>query len=327
LQRQALLEIYRSSDADYHLAERDDYVMRSFITGIAGFVGQHLAEHLRACGDEVLGTSLRGEGEHLAWDISHPPSAGLVQRLQEFAPQAIYHLAAVSKATDCDDDAALAEQINVGGTRHILNLAAQLPSAPRVLFVSSSYVYAEPRGGAPLDECAPLRSDLAANAYARTKIAGEQAVLDFAARGGNALIARAFQHTGPGQSPKFMLAEWCEQFASGASPVVIQRNNATIDLSDVRDVVRAYRLLMEHGQRGEIYNVGSGRAAVTGEIFEMLRRIVDPARPCKVRNEQPAEGPIADISKIRRATGWEPRISLEQTVRDTYASFTSKSDA
>jgi GDP-4-dehydro-6-deoxy-D-mannose reductase len=295
--------------------------MRAFITGIAGFVGGHLSAHLRACGDEVLGTSLRGEGGHLAWDIGEPPSEELIQRVRAFAPEAIYHLAAVSKASDCDEDAQIAERINVGGTRHMLDLAETIDSTPRVLFVSSSYVYAEQSADALLSEDAPLRSDSTTNAYARTKLAGERGVLNYVARGRNAIIARAFQHAGPGQSTKFMLAEWCEQFARGVSPVVVQRSNATIDLSDVRDVVRAYRLLVERGECGEIYNVGSGRRVRTGRILSILREIADPSRPIEIRSEVPFHGPVACIDKILHATGWVPVISIEQTVRETYEWF------
>jgi GDP-4-dehydro-6-deoxy-D-mannose reductase len=292
--------------------------MRAFITGMAGFVGGHLARHLRVCGDEVLGCSLSGAQDCLVWDIGEPASQPLLERLRGFSPGAIYHLAAVSKATDCDEDARIAERSNIEGTEHVLALAAALPDRPRVLFVSSSYVYGDPQDSKPLPETAPLRTDFTNNVYARTKIAGEEAVRQFVAAGGDAVIARAFQHTGPGQSSKFMLAEWCEQFAHGASPVVMRRSHEWVDLCDVRDVVHAYRLLSERGERGATYNVGSGHAVRTGEVFDQLRTLADPARPFVVANPAPSRGPIADIAKLRADTGWSPQFSIAQTIRDCW---------
>jgi GDP-4-dehydro-6-deoxy-D-mannose reductase len=250
--------------------------------------------------------------------------------LQSFAPDAIYHLAAVSKASDCEDLAA-AYQVNVLGTQHVLDLAASLPSRPRVVFVSSSYVYAAaPRDAASaiVSETAPLHAPLLSDAggtspsdgYAESKMAGEILVRQFVAAGrGAAVIARAFQHGGPRQSPRFMLAQWCEQFARhDGSPVTLQRDEATIDFADVRDVVRAYRLLAVRGAPGEAYNVGSGVAVRTGEIFNLLRVVADPSRPYRVLKTGTAYSPIADLTRLAAATGWRPEISLPRTVEETY---------
>ena len=309
--------------------------MKAFITGCAGFAGLHLAEHLLACGDEVVGASLSGQwpsGDSVpkivrervplvAWDISQPATPSLTKQLATSAPDAIYHLAAIAKAEDCgrDEPTPLAKVINIDGTRHVLELARSLASAPRVLVISSSYVYG-PTSSANL-LASESQAPTPVGGYARSKLAAEELARQHVATGGDAVIARAFQHAGPRQEPRFMLAEWCAQFAQ-AEPLAIKIRswNSYIDLCDVRDVVLAYRLLITSGQRGETYNVGSGQGRTSGEIFELLRQLCDPARDFIAdRAAPPRYTPVADISKLTRATQWRPEIPLEQTLRDTYA--------
>lgn len=307
---------------------------RALITGVSGFVGGFLAEHLLECGDAVLGTSpdgqwlasspkrIRDQVAVLPWDLAQPggPSEDVRQAVEQFAPTAIYHLAAISVPGDCgqDEPTPLAVRINVDGTRRVLQLAASLPSSPRVLFVSSSYVYGPVTAESPrVDEKAPVAPK---RGYGRTKLAAEKEVQQAVACGQvDAVIARAFQHTGPGQSPRMMLPEWALQFAQGGTaPVQVQTLDAWIDLTDVRDVVRAYRLLAIHGGRGEVFNVGSGIARRSGDILESLRAMAAPERAVVELRPGIKRDPIADISRLCRLTSWQPRVSLEQTVGDTY---------
>ena len=129
----------------------------------------------------------------------------------------------------------------------------------------------------------------------------------------------AFQHTGPRQNDRMMLSQWCRQFADGTDPVEVQTHSATIDVSDVRDVVRAYRRLAEAGGPGEVYNVGSGVPRVSGEVFELLRRLADPRRAVRETQTGAKHDPVADTRKLCAATGWRPEIPLERTVADTLA--------
>ena len=293
--------------------------MRAFITGMAGFVGGYLAEHLRACGDDVMGSAQKADtSELVAWDIALPTTPEVVAPVEAFAPEVIYHLAAISKSEDCGTQQLTPQAIavNVVGTEHVLELARALPSKPRVVFISSSYVYPQLDSLEPVSETAPLSP---ANSYGVSKLQAEQRVLAYAQlHDVDTIIARAFQHTGPRQIPRFMVPEWCQQFVRGVAPVVIRNDEAWVDLLDVRDVVRAYRLLALQGTRNEVYNVGSGIAQRSGDIFAMLRAMADPARPVHAQSSQRKRGPIADITKLTSATGWRPLISLEQTVRDTY---------
>ncbi|NMC21091.1 MAG: NAD-dependent epimerase/dehydratase family protein [Thermogutta sp.] len=312
---------------------------RAFITGADGFVGGFLLEHLAAEGDELLGavprpvTASSGLPDILrttplvVWDLADPSGDDRALRtaLLEFRPRAIYHLAAISVPEDCGDAAVhpLAQTVNVEGTARLLRLAAGLPQPPRVLIVSSSYVYPspgdQPRQYSEADPVAPRRG------YGRTKREAELLALEAWRRDGlPVLIARAFPHTGPRQSQRMMLPEWAAQFAAGIDPVRVHTLEAWIDLSDVRDVVRAYRLLVERGVPGEVYNVGSGLARRSGDVFELLRRLADPARGVQEIRPGRKCDPIADIGKIRGAVGWRPEIALEQTVRDTWEYWRSR---
>ncbi len=312
--------------------------MNALITGITGFAGGFLAEHLLAAGDRVLGVS-RGDRwaddsspiatqqvDLVAWDTSTQPkpSPAEMEQIARFAPDAIYHLAAISVPADCggDQPTEAALRANVSGTRHVLELAAHLPTRPRVLVVSTSHVYVLTTDNRPLSEDMPLGPS---RAYGITKLAAEQEATAAVQAGTDVVIARAFQHTGPRQAPRMMLPEWSKQFADpDRPPVKVLRLNALIDLSDVRDVVRAYRLLVAHGQTGGVYNVGSGRQLRSGDVLVELARIADPARRIHEIDPSPKQDPIADIDRLTAATGWRPEIAWQQTVADTYAYWWQK---
>ena len=230
--------------------------MRAFVTGITGFAGTHLTEHLQAGGDFVLGCSRDGRWRAhtpaalrsvplVAWDVTVPVRNEVRRALVEFAPDCIFHLAAVSVPRECGsgEPTPLAWQANVEGTQTVLRLAATLPRRPRVLLASSCHVYAPVTPDqAVVREDAPLGP---AGGYGKTKLVAESELLRSVAEEGlDGVIARAFQHAGPRQDPRLMLSEWCRQIIDPQPvPVRVLSLNALFDLSDVRDVVRAYRLL------------------------------------------------------------------------------------
>ena len=296
--------------------------MKVFITGITGFVGGHLTEHLLAAGDEALGSSTRGgwprQGaadwrcppanardrvQVLRWDLGD--RAGLAAedhaRIADFAPDCIYHLAALSVPSHCGELApsnrALA--VNVEGTQRVLDLAAWLPRRPRVLFASSSHVYAPAaEAGAPLNESAACRPR---RGYGMSKLLAEQRI-EAAVREQrlDVVVARAFQHTGPRQEPEMMLPEWAEQVVrEGEEPIRVRSLNTWIDLTDVRDVVRAYRLLAECADAGGIYNVGSGMPLRTGDIFKLMIQLAKSARTAQELGSGGEKwDPIADVGQL-----------------------------
>lgn len=311
--------------------------MKAFITGMSGFVGGYLAEHLLASGDEVLGSSrsaqwprwasddLRRRAPLVQWDIGQPGplAAAALDRIAAFQPDCMYHLAALSVPSDCGtvEPTQQAWEVNVGGTRRVLELAASLDIRPRVLFISTSHVYGRAsREHHLFDEHTPTAPH---RAYGKTKLLAEQEVRLAAERGIHTVIARSFQHTGPRQEPRLMLPEWAIQFArTETAPVRVKHLDTWIDLTDVRDVVRAYRLLCEYGERGGMYNVGSGVARRTGDILALLARVAGGNREIiELAPGVERWDPIADIGRLVATTGWRAEVAVEKTVAETLADW------
>ena len=308
--------------------------MRALITGITGFAGQYLTEHLVRSGDQVIGTTfldqwsedvapeIREQVALFEWNLAEPMSTEARQLVHQFAPDCIYHLAAISVPTQCGSSqpSTLSQAVNVGGTSAVIELARSLTTPARVLMISSAHVYAPvpPENPVVMEE-SPLGP---AGAYGKTKLQAEQVCQQAVDDGLNVVVVRAFQHAGPRQLPKFMLPEWAEQFAApGDQPIQVVTLDSQVDLSDVRDVVRAYRLLMARDTAHRIYNVGSGKPVRGRDVFDQLVRLV--GQQCKAVERSPGfrQHAIANISRLVHDTQWSPRIPLEQTIADTLAYF------
>lgn len=297
--------------------------MKAVITGISGFVGRHLTQHLIQLGDQVLGTAHQADlanppASVVEWDLAGPLSPEAWEQIAAFAPTAIYHLAAISVPSDCgtEEPSQAAIAINVEGTRRVMELAASLPSRPKVLFTSSCHVYAMQGRDDPVvkesDALGPVKP------YGKTKLWAEEIVQQLAAeREIPAVIVRAFQHTGPGQQARMMVPEWAAQLAKTHEPLRIRTRDAWLDLSDVRDVVRAYRLLVLHGNG--VYNVGSGGAVCSGQVAEQLLAIAGESRPIVETHPAFKQEPIANIQRLQQDTGWQGEIPLNETLADTLA--------
>jgi GDP-4-dehydro-6-deoxy-D-mannose reductase len=306
--------------------------VNAVITGITGFAGAFLAEHLLAQGDRVLGISRHGVWPAFVpaqlqqtvpltqWDASQPlRGTQAEQEVLNFQPDCIYHLAALSGPSDCGEHLpnAIAAAVNIGGPAAVLELAAQLPQKPRVLFSSSSHVYdRHSAAGVFVSEQSPIKPS---RGYGWSKWLAEEMIVPFARdQGVEVIVARSFQHTGPRQLSRTMLPDWARQFADEVyEPIRVHNLTSTIDLTDVRDVVRAYHLLMMHGRPGEVYNVGSGVALQTGTVFEVLRELAGRDRKFIELYPGVHYNPVADIARLVDCTGWQPQISLAQTVADT----------
>jgi len=301
--------------------------VRVLITGSGGFVGRHLVATLRARGHDVVQSDHTAGDDVLAVDVTDPLAVrGAVELAQ---PDAIAHLAAQAFVPASLADPERTFAINANGTLHVLDAVRDVMmggAAPRVLVVSSADVYgAQPPEAYPLRETAP---PLPRNPYAASKAAAEALVLGYArSYGVDAVVTRAFNHIGPGQDERFAVAAFAAQIArvaAGGDPLVLVGNlDASRDFLDVRDVCEAYVMLLEGGgQAGEIYNVCSGTATTMKEV---LRRLVLLARvPVEVREDparmRPADVPVSvgDAGKLRRATGWAPRIPLAEALRTVY---------
>ncbi len=304
---------------------------RALITGITGFAGSFLAEHLLASGDAVLGVSFDGRWTDIcpaalqravalvSWNVADEIPADARRTIDDFAPDFVYHLAAISVPGDCGEGEPTpnAMAINVDGTRRVLELAAELSRPPKVVFTSSSQVYSPTGGNWPrVDEDHPLAPR---RAYGYTKLLAENEVRRAVGEGRcQAVIVRSFQHAGPRQNDRMMLSQWARQLATDTGVVEVITRDAIVDLTDVRDVIRAYRLLAQRGANGGVYNVGSGVGRRSGEILDVLCGMARP--DVKIVELRPGfkQDPIADTSRLARETGWQPTIPLEQTVADTY---------
>ncbi len=291
--------------------------MRALVTGGRGFVGTWLATHLAASGDEVVAT-----GEEV--DVT---DAEAVRRsLADIEPEAVYHLAGWAAVGSSWESPAGVFSVNANGALHVLDAARRLPNPPKVLIISSAEVYGRVR-----PDQLPLTEDMAVSPvspYAASKVAAEvvarQAHLGF---GLDVFIARPFNHIGPGQSPGFVVSDLAKRIVeaenSGASTLQMGNPTPRRDLTDVRDVVRAYRLLVERGTPGETYNVCSGEDVVIGDL---ARRLIELSGATLELSSgtvdlRPVDVPVlrGDAAKLRAATGWTPELALDDTLRDVLA--------
>jgi GDP-4-dehydro-6-deoxy-D-mannose reductase len=293
--------------------------VRVLVTGSRGFVGPWLMAHLGESGDEVLAlpevTDIRDE-------------EGLRTALKAAEPDAVCHLAAQSSVKRSWEDPAGTMIVNVVGTLNLCGAAATLERPPRILLVSSSEVY-----GSVGSEDHPINEDqpfAPVTPYAASKAAAEMVGLQgWLGRGLDVVRARAFNHTGPGQRLGFVVPDLASQVAlaarGGLSRIATGNLEVSRDITDVRDVVRAYRLLLLHGKAGAAYNVCRGEAVMISDLLRMLMKLagtdlpvwVDPdrARPADVLVQ------VGDHSRIRALTGWQPEIPLEKTLADVLAGF------
>ena len=234
----------------------------------------------------------------------------------------VYHLAAQADVHASFADPAATVRVNVEGTCNVLE-AARRCGARRALVVSSADVYGNlDAASLPVDENAPLRP---VTPYGASKAAAEMLCVQAAEGHGLEVVrARAFNHLGPGQSDRFVAAALASRIAanerSGARTVSVGNLTARRDFTDVRDVVRAYRLLVLRGVAGEAYNVCSGSAIGIREIADAL--ISRAAHPMELATDDTLLRPtdviemVGDPSKLRAATGWHPEIALPQTLDD-----------
>ncbi len=288
--------------------------MRAFVTGAGGFVGSWLVEHLRACGDEVVVTDR---------EVDVTDSAAVREAISEAEPEAVYHLAALTHVGRSYDDPTPVVAVNTLGTLSVLEAARASEPKPRVLIVSSAEVYgAVTEGDLPLNEESPLAP---MSPYAASKVAAEfLGVQAHLAHGLEVIRVRPFNHVGPGQSTHFAVPALASRIVraigDGESWIPVGNLAAKRDLTDVRDVVRAYRLLVLEGIPGSVYNVCSGRAVA---IEEVTRRLLElSGADLELRTDpslvRPIDVPVleGDPGMLERRTGWRPEIELDRTLTD-----------
>jgi GDP-4-dehydro-6-deoxy-D-mannose reductase len=300
--------------------------MRALVTGGNGFVGRHLVAALRARGDFVLSAGRASDPGELDLPLDLADLSNLRAVVEIAQPEAIFHLAAQAFVPDANRDPLGTYETNALGTARLFEAARTLAVAPRILVVSSAEVY-----GVRTRSEYPLAETLATSPvtpYAASKAAAEAfAFAAYHTYGIPAIVARSFNHIGPGQDARFVVPSFARQLAeiaAGAEPILHVGNlKALRDFLDVRDVVAAYIALAERGIAGACYNVCSGSPV---EIEGILRRLIAIAHlPVEVREDparmRPSDVPLSygDNARLRAATGWAPRLSLPESLRDVYA--------
>jgi GDP-4-dehydro-6-deoxy-D-mannose reductase len=308
--------------------------MRVLITGVTGFVGSHLAEYCLNLGHEVAGTMRwRSQQENLEQvrdkvalyecDLRDGTAARSV--IGEFRPERIFHLAAQSYVAASWSAPAETLSTNVLSQVHLLEAIREADLDTRVQIAGSSEEYGQVEmDELPIKETNPLRP---LSPYAVSKVAQDLLGYQYFKSYGQWIVrTRAFNHEGPRRGEVFVTSSFAKQIAlaeAGKAEPVLHVGNleARRDFSDVRDVVRAYWAALEQCEAGEVYNIGSGK---DWKIADMTQTLIGMAKvPIEIRQDparmRPSDVPVllADPTKFRAATGWEPQIPFEQTLRDT----------
>ncbi|MCL6107177.1 MAG: GDP-mannose 4,6-dehydratase [Actinobacteria bacterium] len=305
--------------------------MKVLITGITGFAGSHLARYLRSQGVEIAGIDLQLPAEPDEAEVASltnccnlADTPALLEILKREAPGAIVHLAARAQVAGAWEDAAAIMEANIVCTQSLMQAVHEAAPGTRVLLISSSEVYGKVADGRmPITEEHPLRPD---NPYSVSKAAQELIGLQyFYTFGAPVIIARPFNHIGPGQKGNFVVPAFAGQIAAienGLREPVIRAGNldSQRDFTDVRDIVRAYWLLLTEGQPGQVYNIASGRVH---RIREILDKLIELAR-IKPRIEnvpelmRPSDTPvvIGDATKLKSLGPWEASVPLADSLRD-----------
>jgi GDP-4-dehydro-6-deoxy-D-mannose reductase len=296
--------------------------MRILVTGAGGFVGGHLVPALKEEGHEVVGTSIDGAAGLRRLDVRDPRQVEEV--VADVGPEGVFHLAGQSSVSLSWREPALTYEVNANGTHYLLDAIQRHVPSCRVHVAASSDEYGKVLPDeCPIDETAPLRP---VSPYAVSRVAGEWIARMFHESFGlPVVVTRGFMHIGPGQPASFATADWARQIAlveaGHQEPVVMTGNlDTSREFGDVRDVVRAYRLVLAHGEPGEAYNVATGEPHELREVLGILTGLATVA--VEVRTDPAKLRPVdfrvlyGDSGKLERLTGWKPEFRLEDTLSD-----------
>jgi GDP-4-dehydro-6-deoxy-D-mannose reductase len=297
------------------------------ITGANGFAGRHLTTRLGGR-RPLVGWHLPGDGPleqsvGIEWrEVDVTDRDGVMRAVEAASPARIYHLAGAPQVDSSWTNAVPHLQTNVLGTCYVLDALRELAPTCRVVVVTSAQVYQV--SDDPIDEEAP---QVPPSPYGLSKLAQDQLALRAAHEDGlDVVVARPFNHTGPGQRPAFSVPGFARQVArieAGLAPPTLRVGNldARRDITDVRDVVDAYVLLMESAPAGRPYNICSGRAWRIGDLLEELLNRSHVAIQVEVDKERLRPNDVAvvqgDATRMRAELGWAPRIPVERTLSDT----------
>jgi len=303
------------------------------VTGVNGFVGRHLAKELSEHGLEVVGVGGPQGGREISDYISRYYTIDLMDKQAtaelDFSDiDGVIHLAGLASVGPSFNDPLTYIQTNVGLEVNLFETAMSQNKKPKFLIVSSSSLY---NSAAPL----PVTEGsgvIPSSPYAVSKLSQEQMALYYSRYGFEIVIARPFNHIGPGQATGFIVPDLTKQVVAvengDTTEISVGNLDAKRDYTDVRDIVRAYRLLLDKGRDGEIYNICSGTSHSGNELLELITKTanVEPKvvqDPAKMR---PSDAPdiFGSHEKITQDTGWLPEIALEQTIHDVVEYWRTK---
>ncbi|MBG9388876.1 GDP-mannose 4,6-dehydratase [Caenimonas aquaedulcis] len=299
--------------------------MPILVTGLSGFVGSHFGSRVPGAVDLLDGAR--------AADIRRRDE--VVRAVAQARPDAVLHLAAQAAVPASFDDPAETYDTNFEGTLNLLMALRESGFRGRMLFVGSADIYGTvPEAELPITEGRPSRP---LNPYAVSKVAAEALCYQWSQAGPFEIVmARPFNHIGPRQSPQFAVSDFARQIAAGRrgrgpGKLVVGDIDTTRDFTDVRDIVRAYELLLKHGRNGEAYNVCSGvERSVRDVIAAMLAAAgadmpleVDAHRLRKIEQRRM----LGSFAKLQADTGWRPEIPFGQTLADTLNYWDEKEQA
>jgi len=302
--------------------------MRVLITGAAGFVGQHLLRELLSNGHQPVAFDSHSASvpEGVQFHSGDLCNTDFITRvIAEARPDACVHLAAVSFVPDGNTNTVSVFNVNVLGTLRLLDAFRAGNKGAIILVVSTAHVYGVSGNTRPLPETAPLSP---ASFYAISKACADGLSLaysrDYAMR---VCTARPNNHIGPGQGARFVIPSFARQIKAASrsgQPVNVGNLDSIRDFADVRDVVRAYRLILERGDAGKAYNISSQNFLRVGDIADRFcamagRRIELKHDPALYRPTDTS--PLLDTSRIETETGWRPLIPFDKTLRDIWESI------
>jgi GDP-4-dehydro-6-deoxy-D-mannose reductase len=296
------------------------------ITGADGFVGKHLYSELTENGYDVVRVAgPRSKTSELALDLTSDDD---LRGLSFNGVDGVIHLAGLAAVRPSFDEPMHYIKTNIGIEVNLFETALKQSATPRFLIVSTGALY-DPSSSLPLTETSPA---LPSSPYAVSKIGQEEMALYYEKRGFEVIIARPFNHIGPGQNEGFIVPDLTKQVieCEKGERTEIQVGNleAQRDYTDVRDIARAYRLLLEKGRASEIYNVCSGKPVSGHEILGGIIKAAGGNPPTKqdLARMRPADNPIiyGNHEKLTQATGWKPEIPIEKTLADVVADWRSR---
>ncbi|HEY1645378.1 MAG TPA: NAD-dependent epimerase/dehydratase family protein [Candidatus Saccharimonadales bacterium] len=303
------------------------------VTGANGFVGQHLVKELYDNGIEVIGTAHTRPIEkpsyihkQLVIDLTKP---GEVEKIDFKGISSIIHLAAITDVRHSFDDPLSYININLGIEINLFEAALKQRAKPKFLLISSGTFY-KAKSTLPLTEESPVVPN---SPYAASKICQEEIAKYYQTRGFDCIIARPFNHIGPGQGTGFIVPDLAKQIVEvekGLKKNILVGNlDSKRDYTDVRDIVRAYRLLIEKGQSGEIYNICSGKALSGKQVLSGLLKqsTIKPEITLDPSKMRPSDTPISYGShdKLTKDTKWQPQIPLNKTLADVMTYWRGRS--